>query len=491
MDTSPVSILINKNAEEPIYRQVIRTLRDQITQGTLQPGDRLPASRDLADALGVSRISIVNAYSELQAQGLLSAHAGRGTFVAGTKTANTDSGVLPSIAANPIVQSIAKFSQHPGIIAFSTGVPADEFLPVQALRQSINAVLDQEGPTAMAYEEAEGYPPLRQSICDYVASMGIRCTVEQVLITGGCQQALDLVVQSLLADGDVLLTTNPTYLGLLDTARVRRVTPIGIPVDGQGMRIDLLAEAIETYHPRLIYVAPTHHNPTGTVMPVHRRRQLLRIADEAKIPILEDGVYHELSYGDQPPPPLKALDTTGNVLHASGFSKIVLPGTRIGYLIAEGMAWDRLVRVKRAADICTPGLNQRAMHHYLQTGALVGHLDRVRRACRIRRDAALEAVRRYLPRDSHWSEPPGGMYLWVELPHDGPTAAELYITAIQHGVAFAIGAMFHTDRSGGYFLRLNFAAQPPDQIEEGMRRLGTAWHALASNYTALSGSSIL
>lgn len=487
----PLTISVNKAAEEPIYRQVIRSIREQVAEGMLQPGERLPASRDLADALGISRISVVNAYAELQEFGVLSAHAGRGTFVSGTPTsANMDVHPLPSVAANPIAESMPRLAGQPGIIAFSGGAPAEEFLPVSAIRQSINAVLDRDGAAAVAYEETEGYPPLRQEVANYMASLGIRCKPEQVLITGGCQQALDLAVQALLTEGDILLTTNPTYLGMLDIARIRRVVPVGIPVDQDGMQLELLEAAIQEHRPRLIYLAPTHHNPTGTVMPIHRRRQLLRIAEASGVLIVEDGVYHELSYIGQPPPPLKALDEHGIVIHASGFSKIVLPGTRIGYLIAEGPAWEKALRVKQAADVCTPGLNQRAMHHYLQTGALVGHLDRVRKACRVRRDAALDAARRHLPPEAHWSKPSGGLYLWIELPHDGPTAAELYVSAIQQGVAFAIGAMFHTDGSGAYFIRINFAAQPPDQIEEGMRRLGEAWRALALHPSS-SGSPIL
>ncbi|MCC7447796.1 MAG: PLP-dependent aminotransferase family protein [Anaerolineae bacterium] len=487
MEHLPVAFALNKTAEEPIYRQIIRSIREQIEQGTLRPGDRLPASRDLADALGIGRISVVNAYAELRAAGWLSAHPGRGTFVSGATPASVDPRALPSVAANPIAQSMHKLAQQPGIIAFSGGAPAEEFLPVQAIRQSINAVLDRDGAAAVAYEESDGYPPLRQAISHYVASLGIDCKPEQVLVTGGCQQALDLAVQAMLNEGNVLLTTNPTYLGMLDIARIRRINAVGIPMDGEGIQLDRLEAALETYKPRLIYLAPTYHNPTGTVMPIHRRRQLLQIAAAANVPIVEDGVYQELSYTRQTPSPLKALDNDGIVLHASGFSKIVLPGTRIGYLIAEGPAWERLVTVKQAADICTPGLNQRAMHHYLQTGGLIGHLDRVRHACRLRRDTALDAARRHLPREARWSEPSGGVYLWVELPHDGPTAAELYVSAIQHGVAFAIGAMFFTDGSGAYFIRINFTAQPPDQIEEGMRRLGDAWRELASH--RVTGSS--
>jgi DNA-binding transcriptional MocR family regulator len=480
------SLSLNKSAVEPIYRQLIRNIREQIAHGDLHPGDRLPASRDLASELGISRISVVNAYAELQATGLLLAHPGRGTFVAGTLSGSTDSrearmAVLPSVAANPIVQSMHRLAQQPGIIALSGGAPAEEFLPAQALRQSINAVLDRDGAAALAYEETEGYPPLRQIVSDYVSSLGIQCRLEQVLITGGCQQALDLIVQSTMSDGDTLLTTNPTYLGILDIARIRRVIPVGVAMDAEGIRLDLLEEAIAAHRPRLIYLAPTHHNPTGTVMPIHRRRQLLKIAAAANVPIVEDGVYHELTYSGQPPPPLKALDEDGIVLHASGFSKIVLPGTRIGYLIADRSAWEQVLTVKQAADVCTPGLNQRAMHHYLQTGALRGHLERVRHACRERRDAALEAARRFLPEGARWSEPPGGVYLWIELPHDGPTAAELYVSAIQHGVAFAIGATFHTDGNGPYFIRINFAAQPPDQIREGMRRLASAWRSVATS----------
>ena len=491
MDAISFSIPINKDAPEPIYRQVIRSIQEQIAQGILRPGERLPASRDLADALGISRISVVNAYAELQSTGMLSAYAGRGTFVTGPQVTVNDPRLLPSIAANPVGQSMHRLAQQPGIIAFSGGAPAEEFLPVHAIRQSINAVLDRDGAAAVAYEETEGYPPLRQAVSDYVTSLGIVSQPDQILITGGCQQALDLAIQALLGEGDVLLTTNPTYLGILDIARIRRVNVVGIPMDEDGIRLDQLESAIQTQRPRLIYLAPTHHNPTGAVMPLHRRRQLLEIASRANVPIIEDGVYHELSYGGEPPPPLKALDTDGIVLYASGFSKIVLPGTRIGYLIAEGPTWERILRVKQAADVCTPGLNQRAMHHYLQTGALVGHLERVRRACRDRRDVALSAAQRYLPEGTRWSEPHGGLYLWLELPHHGPTAAELYVSAIQHGVAFAIGSMFFTDSSGDYYIRLNFAAQPPEQIEKGMQRLGEAWHALATNFTTLSGAPIL
>lgn len=479
MEYPMADITFSKESVEPIYRQLARHFRLQIESGRMAPGDRLPPTRNLARRLGVGRISVVNAYAQLQADGLIAAHPGRGTFVVGGRPSAPSGGSgwrLPA-ALNLSMREMVRLARQPGVIAFSGGTPPEEFLPVEPLRSAINAVLDRDGAAAVAYEEAEGYPPLRAGVAEYVLSLGIHCQPDDVLITGGAQQALDLVVQAVLGEGDRLVTGNPTYLGMLDIAHVRRVVPIGVPVDADGVRLDALEMAVREHHPGLIYVAPTYHNPTGAVMPLHRRRQLLALAKRYGVPVLEDAVYHEMGYREPPPLPLKALDEEGLVLHASGFSKILLPGTRIGYLIAGGPLRDRLAHVKQAADICTPGLNQRAMHVYLASGALIGHLSRVRAELRARCEAACQAAARHLPPGSQWVEPRGGLYLWVRLPDDGPTAAELYVTAIQHGVAYAIGTLFHTDGGGSRHIRLNFASHPPARIEEGFRRLGAAWRA--------------
>ncbi len=477
-------IALYKDSVEPIYQQLARYFRLQIESGRMLPGDRLPPTRDLAHQLGVGRISVVNAYAQLQSDGLVAAHPGRGTFVTGQR--GPSSGGAASWpepgALNMSAREMTRLARQPGVIAFSGGIPPEEFLPVEALRYAINTVLDRDGAAAVTYEDAEGYPPLRACISEYVTSLGIQCHPDEILITGGAQQALDLAVQTLLSEGDILLTSNPTYLGLLDIAHVRRVIPIGVPMDQHGIRLDALEAAIQDRRPGLIYLSPTYHNPTGTVMPMHRRRQLLALAKRYNIPILEDAVYQELGYRETPPPPLKALDEDGLVLYASGFSKILLPGTRTGYLIAGGTVRDRLARFKQAADVCTPGLNQRAMHVYLASGALIGHLNRVRTELRIRCETAIAAARRYLPSGSQWTEPTGGLYMWIRLPDNGPTSAELYITAIQHGVAYALGTLFHTDGSGNRYIRLNYATYPPAKIEEGFKRLGAAWEAWQETY---------
>jgi GntR family transcriptional regulator / MocR family aminotransferase len=474
-----LNITLDPTILEPLYRQLIRKIRQQISEGILRPGQRLPTTRELSLQLSISRVSVVNAYAELQAGGLLEAHPGRGTFVAMPRN-GVDSRTLPSAAATPgMAQILARQGE---LIAFSGGAPAEEFLPTAALHQALNAVLERDGAMALTYEDTEGYLPLRQLVAQSNAALGIRCAAHDVLITGGCQQALDLAIQALLVEGDTLLTSTPTFLGLLDLARIRRVRVHGVEMDADGIRLDALEKAIATHKPKLLYLAPTHHNPTGTVMPLRRRRALLRIAHEAQLMILEDNVYHELYYGVEPPPPLKALDEHGLVLYANGYSKVILPGTRIGYLIADGPLRERALQVKQAADICTPGLNQRAMHYFLQSGAQVGHLDRVRRACRERRDMALAAAEQHMPAGAVWTLPYGGMYLWIRLPMDGPTASTLYDEALKHGVNFAIGGTFYIEETAesAYHLRLNFAAQPPQRIEEGLRRIGQAWQTLAN-----------
>jgi GntR family transcriptional regulator/MocR family aminotransferase len=493
-----LSVTLDRDGEEPIYRQLIRHIKAQIESGTMPAGTRLPASRDLARQLNISRISVVNAYAELRAEGYLSAHAGRGTFVAGdTNGANGASSPASTITQETpttpdrSLREMMRLARKPGVISFSHGAPPNEFFPMQHLKDAINTVLDRDGSKALGYELTEGYAPLRGAVRDYVSALGIRCSAENVLITGGTQQALDLVIQAVLSEGDILVTENPTYLGMIDIARTRRVQIHGINMDEDGIRLDQLENFILDNRPKLIFVMPTFQNPTGTVMPMHRRRQLLNLANEYHIPILEDGVYQEFRFEGEALPPLKALDDTGIVIHASGFSKMLLPGMRIGYLISDGGHHERLVRVKQAADISTPGLNQRAIHLMLERGVLAQQLERNNRELRRRRDTALAAAARYFPPGTRWNNPKGGLYLWAELPKTGPTAAELYISAIENGVAYAIGNVFYTNSCGSYRIRLNYGAHKPADIEEGFKRLGRAWRELATDYAVIEKAPLL
>jgi DNA-binding transcriptional MocR family regulator len=494
-----LSITLDRNGEEPIYRQLIRSIQMQIESGSLPAGTRLPASRDLARQLNISRISVVNAYAELRSEGLLSAHAGRGTFVARDGRGNTaihQSGRPPSATTemslpDRSLREMMRLGRKPGVISFSTGAPPLEFFPMVSLKEAINLVLDRDGARALGYEIPEGFGPLRSTVRDYVSALGIQCKPNNILITGGTQQALDLVIQSLLSEGEIIVTENPTYIGMIDIARTRRVQVHGIESNQDGIRLDYLENYLIDHRPRLIYVMPSFQNPTGHVMPLHRRRQLLNLANYHNIPVLEDAVYHEFGFEGDHLPPLKALDETGLVIHASGFTKMLLPGMRIGYLIVDGRHYQRLVRVKQAADISTPGLNQRVIHLLLEQGVLAGHLERNNRELRLRRDAAITHAEKHLPPGTCWHVPNGGLYLWAELPHTGPTAAELYISAIQQNVAYAVGNLFYTNGGGDYKMRLNYGLHAPEVIEDGFRRLGRAWRELAVDYADMEQSPLM
>ncbi len=496
MQSQVLNITLHRDSEEPIYRQVIRQVQMQIDSGILSAGERLPASRDLAKQLGISRISVVNAYAELRSEGYLSAHAGRGTFVSRDKATipsskQTQRPIQQQSTTAQSLREMMRLARKPGVINFSHGSPPKEFFPMRHLQDAINAVLDRDGANALSYEVPEGYLPLRVAVRDYVRAIGIQCRFEDVLITGGAQQAIDLVLQALMSEGETLVSADPTYLGIMDIAQARRVHIQGIPIDEDGIRIDALENYLHDHHPRLIYVMPSFQNPTGHVMPIHRRRQLIRLAERHQIPVLEDEVYREFRFDGEHLPPLKALDESGIVIHANAFTKMLLPGMRIGYLIADGQQYDRLVRVKQAADISTSGLNQRTIHLLLERGILAKQLERNRLELRRRRDAALEAAKEFFPTGTTWYSPQGGLYLWVELPENGPTSPELFITGIQMDVAFAIGSMFYTSDGGSHAMRLNYGIHNPNDIREGFRRIGEAWKDLAINYDSIQTSPML
>ena len=485
-------IQLARQIDQPLYLQVAEQLRNQIETGELMPHTRLPASRVLAKKLGVNRVTIVNAYAELEAEGLVTSRVGSGTFVtAGANlTLSSDEIVSPSVwrglpalrrpwNANQMIAEMMRLARQPGVISFAGGGPASEFLPVNQFRRALNEVLRRDGPDALQYEEAAGYFPLRETIAQALQQRNIQVKGEDVLITAGCQQAVDITLRVLAPDeGSAVIVEDPCYLGLLDLVTSRRLIPIGVPVDEHGLQTDLLERLILRHHPRLICVTPSFHNPTGLTMSFMRRRALLDIAVRYGVPILEDTTYDELCYEGKMQPTLKSLDTADLVFLAGSYSKSLIPGLRIGYLVAPTPLHARMAATKQMVDILTSPLNQRALHAYLSSGHFDKHLQLVRSSYRERRDVMLAAIRQHFPVEARWRCPEGGSYFWVEMPASGPTATDLYLTAINYNVAFAIGCFFSDSGSFSHAIRLNFISQAPPDIEEGIRRLGKAWKEL-------------
>ena len=484
---------LRRDTSVPLYRQLAEQLRVLIANGQLPPGTRLPASRELAKHLAISRLSVVHAYEQLQISGLLKAQSGKGTFV----STSGESALAPSSAATGATLSqqsvrlphralqelIRSTSHQDGVISFTSGSAPFEFFPMQPLREALDAVLDRDGAQALGYEAIAGYPPLRQSVREYVSTHGIRCLPGEVLITGGAQQGIDLILQALTQAGDTVVASHPTFLGLLDSLYARRLNLHGIPMDQEGMNMLMLQEALQNpsqQRPALIFAMPSFHNPTGIEMSLPRRRQLLRLASKYQVPIIEDGVFYEFRYEGENLPPLKALDEEGIVIHASTFSKNLLPGMRIGFIITTATKNERFEFIKYAAEVETSSLNQRVIHWLLQRGIIAKHLGDNLRTMRQRRDTALRAAATHFPTNWRWQKPKGGFFLWVQLPDDGPSATELYLRAIRNDVSFAIGDIFYGYGENSRNLRLNFVEQEPNQIIEGFERLAHSWRELHS-----------
>lgn len=482
---------LDRNKNRALYLQVADHLRQQIETGEIASETRLPASRKLAKRLGVNRITVVNAYAELEAEGLVTTRVGSGTYVAEASDAlETASEHTTAEWQSPVslrrnwspgqmMAEMMRLARQPGVISFAAGTPASEFIPVNQFRRALNDVLRRDGAEALQYEEAAGYLPLRETIAKRLQDQGVQANPDHILITAGCQQAVDITLRVLArGENSGLVVEEPCYLGLLDLVTSRRITPVGLPMDEHGLQVNRLEQIILRHRPSLIYVTPSFHNPTGTTMPLERRQKLLDIAAHYGVPILEDSTYDELYYDTEPLPTLKSLDTAGIVFHASGFSKALIPGIRIGYLVAPAMLYERVIATKQTTDILTSPLNQRALHAYLESGQFPKHLAQVREAYQSRRDRMIAAMKQYFPTEARWRCPLGGIYLWVEMPTSGPTATELYLTAINYNVAFSIGSVFSASGSFAHAMRLNFATCDPDDIDEGIRRLGKAWKEL-------------
>jgi GntR family transcriptional regulator / MocR family aminotransferase len=486
-------IPIDRQSETPLYKQIKDYLRHGILSGSLAPDTRLPASRQLAQDLGVNRITVENAYAELEAEGLILSRLGSGTYVLAPDPLlplprNDTDTPWPLWQQNLLTRRNTvrsrlpkpKATRLPEPISFASGIGDANMFPAEEFRKVLQTVMRRDGFDALDYGERNGYGPLRESITHILASQGLQTRPENILITAGSQQALSLVSQVLLTPGDVILVESPTYSGALDLFRALGFKVVGVPVDAQGMEVDGLEKLLQQHHPRLIYTIPNFHNPTGTCLTSARRRQLLVMADRYNVPILEDDFVGDLRYEGRTQPALKALDPGGRVIYVSTFSKMLMPGLRVGFLVAEGPVYDSLVDFKRVNELATSNLIQHALEAYVTVGRYQAHLHRSCQIFRKRRDVMVSAIQRHLPASVHFDLPQGGLFIWLSLPR-GLMSEELIPLAWDEGVDFAPGNPFFPEEiESSSWLRLNFVSQPPAEIEEGMRRLGKAIKRLSA-----------
>lgn len=489
-------------ADQPQYLRIAGLIRARIVAGDLQPGERLPPVRALAAELRVGRHTIEEAYAELTAEGLIEARVGHGTFVAPPYPDHPRDLAAPgwvsghrepivtrgAISARQVLREALRPDRHADQISFILGAPAADLFPVSELQRALNAALREEGAGALGYEPTEGYGPLRAVVARHLLGLGVPAAPDQVIVTSGAQQAIDLTLRALTQPGDYVVAESPTYLGILDACEANGVRLIGVPMDAEGMEVDRLAPLLDTYRPKLLITVPNSHNPTGITMSPARRRALLALTAAHHLPVMEEDAYGELRYGGQPAPRLKALPGGEGVIYVSSFSKVMLPGLRLGYLLASHDVHSRIVTIKQASDRASGSLVQRAIYRCLESRRLRSYVQGVSRRCRERRDAMLAALERHLPPGARWTIPDGGLYLWVRLP-EGVSALGLYRAALAHGVAVAPGGAYFPAGDDHPFIALNFAAQPPERIDEGIRRLGAAMRAVLASPGPLAANA--
>lgn len=465
-----VSLRLERNSPAALYQQIADQFKDQISNNRLPAGARLPTIRRLANDLGVTRVTVQNAYDELRADGWIEATTGRGTFVServnsratlrsASQPVTPDAVISDMLQINEIVglRSLASASPDPHLF------PADEFWGVLA-------ELRDDAATMAMYGASQGAPALRVALADLLRERAVDAAPDEILVTAGVTQGLALVTQALCRPGDVVLVEQPTYVGFLHTLKAQGVHAVAVPLDEEGPQVDALERLAAQHRPRYFYTIPTFQNPTGVTQSPARRRALLAVALRYGFLVVEDDLYACVAYDQSPPPPLFAEDNSASVVYLSSFSKSLMPGLRIGYMVAPAPLHSKLLSLRRAHDLCSPTLLQYALARFLAGGGLKKHLRRVLPLYRERRDAYLAAMQHHMPAGVEWTRPSGGYCSWITLPQRRAFSS-LYQTAIQHGWVFTPGDVFLADPSAHYHLRICFGNQSPTVIRSGVEVL--------------------
>ena len=384
------------------------------------------------------------------------------------------------------IRELLKITQKPEIISFAGGLPAPDVFPLDRFQEACRRVLELNGHQALQYGATEGYEPLREMIARHIARYGIKAKADNVLITCGSQQALDLIGKLFINAGDRVLVEAPTYLGALQAFNVYGAEYVSVHTDHDGLRTDLLEERLRS-GPKFMYVLPNFQNPGGTTLSEGRRHQLVLLADKYGIPIIEDDPYGQLRYEGEHLPPLVVIDrenlrrdegySIGNVIYLSTFSKTLAPGLRLGWIVAPPDVIAKLVQLKQGADLHTSTFTQVVAYEVAKDNFLDEHVKLIRKVYRERRDVMLESLKKYFPPEVTWTHPQGGLFLWVTLP-EGMDCNKLFQTALNENVAFVPGDCFYArngfNGEGCRHMRLNFSYGQPEQIREGIRRLSVA-----------------
>lgn len=381
-------------------------------------------------------------------------------------------------AKRSAIREILKLTQNPEVISFAGGLPAEKSFPVEDIRECMNEVFETNATKALQYGTTEGCVELREQLVKHYKAQGYEVGIENIVITTASQQGLDLTAKIFINPGDKVICGLPSYLGGLSAFRAYGGVPVGVKFDDEGMCPIELEKTLKKMQdeddlPKFLYLIPDFQNPAGITYPEKRRQDLLDIAENYNLLVIEDSPYRELRFDGEEQKMLCQLDKSNKVVTLGTFSKIPAPGFRIGWVIGHEKIVEKYITAKQASDLCTPAILQMAVAKYMEKGLLEKNLVKTIEMYRVKRDLMLDSFKKFMPKGITWTEPEGGLFLFLNLP-EGMDSEDLFKIAIEKNVAFVIGKVFHCDGSGENTMRLNFSFPTHEQIDIGVKRLAGA-----------------
>jgi DNA-binding transcriptional MocR family regulator len=485
--------MINKKRSLPIYIQIKNSIKEQILSGILPAGFVLPPERKLAASNGVSRTTVIRAYDELKTLGLVESHIGKGTVVTSKfEPDNQKQQVLPLSwyplfdkkleHASDTISGLMDVDNREGVISFAAGIADPSLYPINQLQS-----IQRDGPfhsEMFNLCSVEGYYPLREALCQHMESRSIYVSPKELMVLSGSMQGIDFAARTFLSPGDAVIVEEPTFLQAIQRFKAAGAKVIGIPLDQDGIRTDVLEAQLGRFKPKFIYTIPTFHNPTGTVMSMERRMELLQLAHKYQVPVLEDDPYGEINFGMRKFPPLKALDHYGYVIYISTFSKVLFSGMRVGWVAAPEPVLRKFSILKQMTDLHVNTSGQYLLHHFLREELFQSHIEHVLTVYKEKRDLMVSALKQREDLIT-FEVPEGGYFLWCKFPS---TISQKKLISLcgSKGLIFAPGNVFYPQESDGeQFMRLNFTYEAYDLIEKGTSILLHAIEELKNQDTAI------
>ncbi len=469
-------IQLNKESEQYLYVQLFEAIKSFILQGIITADEKLPPIRQIAETLDINNATVVKAYELLAEAGYVYKRIGSGTFVSSTIYPQSNSSVSDKF---PLDEDLSlmnrgqiKIQAH--MISFASATPTPDLFPVDDFQRLLNEVLNRDRGNAFGYQESQGYYPLRESLVVYMKQYGINTKPENIQIISGAQQGIDVIAKAFVNPGDVVILEKPTYTGAIATFKSRGAKIIDIPIHEDGIHIEELEVAIQRFKPKLIYMMPNFQNPTGYSYSDEKKQRVLALAQLYDFQVVEDDYLSDLSFYNAENITLKSIDRYDQVIYIKSFSKIFMPGLRLGFLVLPEKIHHRILAAKHASDISTSGLMQRAFELYLRKGIWKKHILFMERIYKERFEIMDLAIRKHIqPYIVAYNPPLGGLNFWLCL-NEKFSTNQLYNIALKKNVLMVPGALFFVGQKDSNCFRLSIAAVYPEQIEPGVQALAEA-----------------